>query len=463
MKKTIITMIILSLLVWLKAEIIAGDLNGEILKQYLADNYKTTSTLGYDYARDIMYSQIDQQPDNLLECVYSGFTIELDPEMDPSTDAYYKGINCEHTWPQSYGAGDEPQKSDMHHLFPCKSNVNSSRGNSPYAENLDSETDKWYYEDIILEEIPTANIDLYSEKDNGGSGYFEPRETHKGDAARAMFYFYTMYEAAAEEDFFLQQQDILFKWHIYDPVSEVEMQRSEAIATYQDYGNPFVIDETLISRIWYQDYLVQDRALLNKSKLSFATAQDFQSGKNFVFTNCYPNEINIEEIGFDTPDLFQTNFTTADYPILVERLADLQIDVLPLDMRREMISDTLRLVTDHGTFSLEIEYEGDYFVDASTDLVVESKLSNYPNPFSPKGRAAQTVIRYSLDSEESPDITIYNVRGEQVIRFSDLSVGRGELAWNGRDANGQIVPSGVYVYKLQNSTISKTAKMLLLK
>ena len=112
---------------------------GSDLLDYLEDNYKTTSTLGYTNCRDLMYSEIDIKNNNQLSCVYSGYTITLDLSQDPSTNAFEQGINCEHTWPQSLGAGSEPMKSDMHHLFPTKSNVNSSRGNDPFDEINDQD------------------------------------------------------------------------------------------------------------------------------------------------------------------------------------------------------------------------------------------------------------------------------------------------------------------------------------
>ena len=84
----------------------------------MVDNYKTFTTLGYTAARDVMYGTIDLQDGDQLSCVYTGYTITLDTSLDPSTDAYIQGINCEHTYPQSMGASEEPQKSDMHHLFP---------------------------------------------------------------------------------------------------------------------------------------------------------------------------------------------------------------------------------------------------------------------------------------------------------------------------------------------------------
>ena len=91
-------------------EMIFPGIFGEELKQLLISNYKTSSTLGYNNARDVMYSEIDIKPNNQLTGVYSGYTITLDLNQDPSTNAYEQGSNCEHSWPQSLGAGSEPMK-----------------------------------------------------------------------------------------------------------------------------------------------------------------------------------------------------------------------------------------------------------------------------------------------------------------------------------------------------------------
>jgi len=232
--------------------VIGPGLSGQDLWDFIYTNYKTTSTLGYTNARDTMYSVIDLHDDSLLTCVYTGFTIALNPSLDPSTDAFNKGVNCEHTWPQSMGADTEPQKSDMHHLFPCKDNVNSSRGNDPYAEIPDQDTEKWYRLDYYLTTIPTEYIDEYAEKENDTPQSFEPREDHKGDAARAMFYFYAIYRDVADTIFWNVQKDVLLQWHYADPVDLWEYNRSNQIGTYQDgIPNPFVLDSTLARRIWF--------------------------------------------------------------------------------------------------------------------------------------------------------------------------------------------------------------------
>ena len=160
-------------------------------------------------------------------------------------------MNCEHSWPQSMGAGSEPQKSDLHHLYPCRGNVNSSRGNKPYAEIDDNDTDKWWRFDYYETSIPSQYIDEFSEVDND-NGKFEPREVVKGNIARGMFYFFTIYNDEADHNFFEEQKYFLNLWHKQDPVDEIELARTLSIASYQDdIVNPFVIDSTLVKRIWY--------------------------------------------------------------------------------------------------------------------------------------------------------------------------------------------------------------------
>ncbi len=242
------------------SEVIGEGLYGDELFDYINDNYQASNTLGYNNARDIMYSIIDIKQGNQLTGVYSGYTITLDLNEDPSTNAYEQGINCEHTWPQSLGAGSEPMKSDMHHLFPTKSNVNSSRGNDPFDESTDSQTDKWYKDDYYIQSIPTQDIDEYAEKlnpPNQEDERFEPREVQKGNTARAMFYFYTIYNNVASQDFWNLQYQTLIDWHFYDLPDQTEINRTNSIASYQGNVNPYVVDPSIVGRA----FLVSQGAL----------------------------------------------------------------------------------------------------------------------------------------------------------------------------------------------------------
>ena len=231
--------------------IIGPGLTRESLFNYLSTNYKTSTTLGYNQARDVMYSIIDLEDDNTLKGIYTNYTITIDPNQDPRPQTNAQNMNCEHSWPQSMGAGSEPQKSDLHHLYPCRGNVNSSRGNKPYAEIDDNDTDKWWRFDYYETSIPSQYIDEFSEVDNDNDK-FEPREIVKGNIARGMFYFFTIYNDEADHNFFEEQKDFLNLWDKQDPVDDIELARTLSIASYQDdIVNPFVIDSTLVKRIWY--------------------------------------------------------------------------------------------------------------------------------------------------------------------------------------------------------------------
>jgi len=226
--------------------------NGDELLQNLVEEYKPISVLSLDAAKDIIYSEIYNLNDS-VSGVYTNHTLFLPKNVDPSTylhmDDSPHGINVEHTYPKSKGSENGNAEKDMHHLFPTRSGVNSSRKNLPFGEILDSETETWYYLNFSTSLIPSENKENYSER---GGGLFEPQESHKGNVARAIMYFYTMYiQEANEKDstFFETQRSTLCNWHQEDPVDSLEWQRTFNIAQYQSgKSNPFVLDSTLAER-----------------------------------------------------------------------------------------------------------------------------------------------------------------------------------------------------------------------
>ncbi len=244
---------------------------GQPLIDALQDAYTPAATLGYGPARDILYSEIDNVGLD-LSCIYTQFTVTLDPNADPSSSAYQGGfgINAEHVFPQSLGAGSEPAKSDLYNIFPCRVPVNSERGNCRFGEIEDTDTEKWFYLDQELNNIPTTDIDKYSEKDTEDC-VFEPRESSKGDIARAMFYFYAIYQSnagTAGANFFDLQKATLHDWHMADPVDNVEKGRDSLIALQQGNHNPFILDNSLAWRA----YFVADAAWPEGDPNCFTTA-----------------------------------------------------------------------------------------------------------------------------------------------------------------------------------------------
>ena len=252
-------------------DVIGEGLTGGQLFNFLVDNYKTSTVLGYDTARDTMYLRIDRHGGE-VECIYTEYAMTLPDGVDPSSYLYNNGsgIDCEHVWPQSMydedGVQGNPMKSDMHHLRPSKSNVNSSRGNKPYNEIADQYTNTWYWLTYQQSSIPTSNIDRYSES---GSSYFEPREDVKGDLARSVVYFYTMYSTVADQSFFNSQISTMRDWHEMDPPDESEIERTMKIASYQsNIPNPYIIDPSLLVRVFFPDDLIMSGDINNDGVLN---------------------------------------------------------------------------------------------------------------------------------------------------------------------------------------------------
>ena len=92
-------------------------------------------------------------------------------------------------------------------------------------------------------------------------------------------------------------------------------------------------------------------------------------------------------------------------------------------------------------------------------------FANYPNPFNP-----ETWIPYELATDTHVRITIYNTQGVVIrsLQFGHQSagyyVGRDRAAyWDGRNAFGEQVASGLYFYQLETDEMSSMRKMVILK
>jgi hypothetical protein len=92
-----------------------------------------------------------------------------------------------------------------------------------------------------------------------------------------------------------------------------------------------------------------------------------------------------------------------------------------------------------------------------TDFALEQ---NYPNPFNPS-----TTIRFSVPEAGQTTLQIYDLRGALVktLISGTLTAGRHQIVWNGKNANGQPVASGVYLYRMQAGSFVQTKQMLLVR
>lgn len=92
--------------------------------------------------------------------------------------------------------------------------------------------------------------------------------------------------------------------------------------------------------------------------------------------------------------------------------------------------------------------------------VVYELLPNYPNPFN-----RMTQISFHLASYEFVELAVYDLNGRCVnsLICDDQKKGDHTITWNGADAHGQGVSSGIYFYRIISDDLVRSRKMLLVK
>lgn len=139
-------------------------------------------------------------------------------------------MNIEHTWPQSLGAKVMPAVSDLNHLYMTTKETNSQRGNLPFCE---VEVIDWEHGGS------KKGIDQFSQD------CFEPQDLHKGNVARALFYFAVRYGYFLDDE----QERVARKWHQQDPVDQHDRERNQMVFEIQGNRNPFIDHPELVDLI----------------------------------------------------------------------------------------------------------------------------------------------------------------------------------------------------------------------
>ena len=83
-----------------------------------------------------------------------------------------------------------------------------------------------------------------------------------------------------------------------------------------------------------------------------------------------------------------------------------------------------------------------------------------PNPV-----ASTTEIRFEVARTSNMSIKVYNAMGQLVRTLENgrMEPGRYSSHWDGANASGNRVSSGVYFYKMEAGTFAATKKMLLVR
>ena len=140
---------------------------------------------------------------------------------------------------------------------------------------------------------------------------------------------------------------------------------------------------------------------------------------------------------------------------------------LPERLTPETLRQALDLLRAHNDGSLAFQ-RGIARLEQLLALLIPKEtalLANYPNPFNP-----ETWIPYQLAAPTDVTVSIYSADGRlvQILALGHQPVGlyesRSRAAyWDGRNALGESVASGVYFYTLTAGDFTATRKMLIRK
>ncbi len=237
--------------------------NGEELKTGLHNLLKNHTRIAYG-SRDYdgactwtVFKKADVRPDGKVWDMYSNNSYTF-------SSGAAKGMNIEHSVPKSWWGDSDYDEStpgypyqydasyDLHHLVPSDSQANSAKSNHPLGEVIDVSFDNG-----------VSKVGSGYANSNNPISLFEPADEYKGDFARMYLYFVTCYQ-----DYYWQSralsmfannayptlnaygQSLLLQWHRQDPVSDKEIDRNNAVYSFQGNRNPYIDYPNMVEYIW---------------------------------------------------------------------------------------------------------------------------------------------------------------------------------------------------------------------
>jgi hypothetical protein len=219
----------------------------------------------------------------VITCVYSGENKIYSEPFDFTANGFSREHTFCHNWMPTNPAQAFPEYNDYHHLFPTnQDDVNALRSNYPLGE-------------VVT--VQQTVLGCKFGQDANGNTVFEPRDEHKGDAARAMMYMSTCYTTVSGNLWafpsnisgtipYGQDQAVIKQWHFNDLPDGWEISRNDYLDSLQENRNPFV------DSVDYACYI-------NFSNMSYdaiaceASIEEMLSNNFIVYPNPANDELNL--------------------------------------------------------------------------------------------------------------------------------------------------------------------------
>lgn len=383
------------------------DHTQNLSEQQLKDSLKAITgrgyvSLGYNGARDKMFMNVDNKKvngqgttSNTLECVYTGRNAVGYTSRSNCQSAF--SFNTEHTYPQSYFGSAEPMQSDLFHLYPTDDAANNVRSSYRFG--------------MVVDSLATW--------DSAGSQFllpfFEPRDAHKGEVARAMFYFTVRYQNY--QSFLTTQESTLRTWLKQFPPSTIEKKRDTDIFFYQKNHNPFINYPQFIDRI---------SSISNSSIASPISSLDLtDSIINYGFVSSgNPHIYNLVLVNNGTSPINFTNFSVSNSSILSFASGsgipstllpgeDLTVQLVLTTSTSDSLFEFLNFDTNlPNAFTFHIPVFANFYqlpLNLSEHELPAPQFQLYPNP------ATQFVrINYTLNGAQSGIFNLQDCLGRKI-------------------------------------------------
>lgn len=406
-------------------------------------NFTTTGyiSLGYNTGRDRMFETVDDYGGDTIECVYSGTKV-VAPNR---TSAQNQGFNTEHTYPQGFFNEAEPMKSDIFHLYPTLEEPNNRRANFPFGVVVGTPT----------YQVGGSKLGV----DFEGATVFEPRDVHKGNAARSLFYFVVKY---GNPGGYMsgKQESVLRTWNVTDPVNAREISRNDKIKTFQNTRNPFIDHPEFIDRIKSTFSTIlnipRPKTSVAPSNAKYDTlARNDTSSYYIAIFNSGEGNATINSVassnGVFTVESFPTSIAQNSFGYARVKFRPNANNQTFTGTITVSSSDTVKTVNVTG-------YSNNLSGITTVSSQVPDKFAlsqNYPNPFNPS-----TKINFAVPYKSFVSLKVFDMNGREVSALVNNTLQAGIYQY---DFHAATLPSGTYFYKLETSDFTSTKKLILIK
>jgi len=279
MKRTLLSLLLITILVITKAQIPAGYYDpaagktGAALKTTLYNIIKGHTEVTYTPGVWNAFYTTDKKSNGKVWDMYSDipggtppyeYELGIDQNTGSTPSSENSTYNREHSFPKSWFGDKPPMNVDLFHIYPTDTYVNGKRSNYPYGP-VSSPTQTF----LNGSKLGTCSAPGYT------STVFEPIDAYKGDFARTYFYMVTCYEdlvvswnlysdaqptlnGTAYPCFDTWILNVLLEWNTADPVSAKETARNNAVYAIQQNRNPYIDHPEYVNSVWGTNVGIMD-------------------------------------------------------------------------------------------------------------------------------------------------------------------------------------------------------------